>query len=84
MNEDAAERCSDVLERLWEYLDGELGAAGAAGIREHLDRCARCYPQYDFQKAFKEFLRSQSGQPAPPALRRAIFQRLLEEESGDR
>lgn len=34
--------CADVLEDLSLYMDGELGAEGAAAIDEHLRECDRC------------------------------------------
>ncbi len=48
--------CREVLEQLWEFLDGELPAGEAAEIREHLSDCAHCNPQYEFQLRFLEAL----------------------------
>jgi mycothiol system anti-sigma-R factor len=48
--------CQDVLQQLWEYLDGELPAGDAEEIREHLADCAHCNPQYEFQLRFLEAL----------------------------
>ena len=81
MNESDHTACTDVLTRLWEYIDGELTPERTALIQEHLQRCQACYPRYDFQKAFVEFVGRQCHQPAPPGLRRKIFQMLLESES---
>lgn len=44
--------CSVVLEQLWEFLDEELAPERVAAIRTHLELCAKCYPDYDFEKAF--------------------------------
>ena len=44
--------CHEVMRRLWAYLDGELAEADATEVREHIDMCARCYPQHRFQLAF--------------------------------
>jgi|SRR5579862_503954 len=46
--------CSTVLQQLWEYLDAELGPDRMQAVRTHLALCAKCYPQYDFEKAFLE------------------------------
>jgi anti-sigma factor RsiW len=35
-------RCSEVLERLTEYVDGELDATGAKKIENHLLGCPNC------------------------------------------
>ena len=34
--------CSEVLARVYSYLDGEIGVAGCAEIRVHLDECGPC------------------------------------------
>lgn len=44
--------CRVVLEQLWEFLDEELAPDRVAAIRTHLELCAKCYPDYDFEKAF--------------------------------
>lgn len=72
--------CQEVIAQLWEYIDGELTPERAERIREHLEMCERCYPQYDFQRTFRAFLRKQSEHPAPRGLRRRVFQMLLAEE----
>jgi len=45
-------RCEHVLERLWDFLDGELSPEDEAAVKKHLDICNRCYPQYYFQRAY--------------------------------
>ena len=74
MTEPKAATCSDVLTRLWEYIDGELTPERTGLIQQHLERCQACYPQYDFQKTFVAFVGRQCTQPAPPGLRRKIFE----------
>lgn len=73
--------CGEVMERLWAFLDGELDASDEAAVRRHLEMCNRCYPQYDFQRAYFEFTRRvRKTDGAPPELRRRLFQAILEEE----
>jgi len=48
--------CAAALRQLWDYLDGELTPERLAQIRVHLDSCRRCYPHYDFERAFLEAL----------------------------
>ncbi len=73
--------CRTVKERLYEFIDGELEDPDLVfKIREHLEACQRCYPSYRFEKAFLRFLCEQRVHPAPPELRRKIFERILEEE----
>jgi anti-sigma factor (TIGR02949 family) len=74
--------CDHVIAKLWEYVDGELGEEQAEKIRAHLEICGRCFPQYNFQRAYKEFIRRSGEQPLPPGLRRRVFEAILAEESG--
>jgi anti-sigma factor (TIGR02949 family) len=74
--------CDHVIARLWEYIDGELNEESAAEVRAHLDICSRCFPQYDFQRAFKEFTRRSAQKPMPPSLRRRVFEAIIAEEAG--
>lgn len=80
MNERDTISCEEALNRLWEYIDGELTPERADGIREHMRKCECCFPQYDFQKAFRTFMRRQAEQPVPPGLRQRVFERLLAEQ----
>ena len=46
--------CETVMRELWAFLDGELTADRVALIEAHLAMCTRCYPQYQFERAFLE------------------------------
>lgn len=71
--------CAGVLERLYEYIDQELDDAELMEkIRVHLEICQRCYPRFQFEKTFLEFVAELARTKAPPELKRKIFQRLLE------
>lgn len=72
--------CRDVMEKLYEYIDGELDEQTVKKIRRHLKLCKKCYPRYDFERAFLAFLKEHGRLKAPPELRRSIFARLLEED----
>lgn len=75
-------RCEDALARLWEFLDGELPPSDETAVKKHLDICNRCYPQYDFQRAYFEYARRvREREHAPPSLRRRLFERILEQEA---
>lgn len=74
--------CDEVLARLWAYIDGELTEETTAELREHLELCECCFPQYDFQQAFLALLRRHCREPMPAVARRAVFERLLREAKG--
>lgn len=77
-------RCEDALARLMEFIDGELPPQEEAAVKKHLDVCSRCYPRYDFQRAYREFTRRlRDSEHAPPTLRRRLFQKILEQEASN-
>lgn len=74
--------CTEVLERIYEYLDGELTPDVEAHIREHLAMCRKCYPHFRHEEVFLRFLeRRELLVKAPPPLRRRIMQMLVDEEA---
>jgi anti-sigma factor (TIGR02949 family) len=73
--------CEDALARLWEFLDDELPPQEEAAVRKHLEICNRCYPKYDFQRAYFAYARQMRGrQLASTDARRDLFARLLARE----
>jgi anti-sigma factor (TIGR02949 family) len=80
MNEERMIPCDHVIAQLWEYLDGDLDELRSEQVRRHLDVCARCFPEYDFRRAYLKFMRRCSTQQVPAELRRRVFETILEEE----
>lgn len=74
--------CHVALARLWAFIDGELEPDSADEVRSHLEVCKRCYPQYDFQRAYFERMRRLGARPEPPELRARVFDCLLVEAAG--
>jgi anti-sigma factor (TIGR02949 family) len=81
-NSEGMMHCHEALSQLWAYIDGELQPELNERVRLHLEMCRRCYPQYDFHRAFVAYLGRVDKGGVPPTLRRRIFERLLAEESG--
>lgn len=71
--------CDQVMDRLWAFIDGELPAVEEQAVREHLEICGRCFPQYDWNRAYARFMRNASARMTNPALRRRVFEALLHE-----
>jgi mycothiol system anti-sigma-R factor len=73
--------CQETLQRLYEYLDGELTAETTAEIRRHIERCQECYPEVRQTTAFRDALhRAARGQPVcPDSLRRKVAALLRRE-----
>lgn len=75
--------CREAAARIYEYLDRELTPHLALEIERHLEACAGCYGNFEFQRAFLEFLaRRGRAVRAPEELRRRISQ-LIRASQGD-
>jgi anti-sigma factor (TIGR02949 family) len=73
--------CDQVMERLWEFIDGELPPAEEQAVQAHLEICGRCFPQYDWDRAYARFIHSAAQRMGNPALRRRVFEALLRESA---
>ncbi|SDL91092.1 mycothiol system anti-sigma-R factor [Nonomuraea maritima] len=74
--------CSEVLEKVYAYLDGELTADDVAEIRVHLDECSPCLQEYDLDKAIKALVAKHCGcDPVPSDLRSKVLARIAEVRS---
>lgn len=66
--------CSEVLERVFLYLDGELPPEAEQDVREHLDECAPCLRQYGLEQAVKALVARSCGcDPVPEELRTKVL-----------
>jgi mycothiol system anti-sigma-R factor len=70
--------CSEITERLWQYLDGELAAKEAAAVDGHLDGCSWCRRHQRCDRAFLMLVARALSRPAaaPRSLHLAIRVRL--------
>jgi mycothiol system anti-sigma-R factor len=71
--------CTEVLDRVYGYLDGELDDLDCAKIRQHLDECGPCLREYGLEEAVKRVVQKHcSCDPAPAELRAKILVRIRE------
>jgi mycothiol system anti-sigma-R factor len=71
--------CREVLDRVYEYLDGELTGHDIAKIKQHLEECAPCLSEYDLDVVLKALVRRSCGcEQAPEDLRARILVRITE------
>ena len=70
--------CREVIDRLWEYLDGELVAEEAAAVHRHLGECPTCHPRCRSDRAFLlVIVRALTAPcPIPDGLAEAVRARL--------
>ena len=75
--------CMEALERLQEYLDGELDGVSHEEVAHHFAMCQRCYPHLQLEERFKELLhRSQEGETCPDRVRAQVLELLSTEADG--
>ena len=75
--------CKEAIERLVEYLDGELTAATLAEFEAHLERCAPCRAYLATYRRTDEFV-TKAHQVDMPERLRAKLRTLLETRRGRR
>ncbi len=63
---DAPFDCHAAVARLWDYLDGELGATDRRAVDAHLAECERCPPHFTFERAFLRAVRQARREPEVP------------------
>ena len=69
--------CSEVLELVYGFLDGEIDDASRARIAQHLDECSPCLRQYGLEQSVKALVhRSCACSTAPEQLRIQIVTRI--------
>ena len=77
--------CSDCLERLYAYLDRELGPAEVTKVRAHLDECGGCEENFVIEERFLAHVRDcHTEDKAPTDLRMRIVTRLRMEHDAPR
>ena len=59
--------CAEALERVYEYLDGELDGATEKDVQHHFSVCKRCYPHLQLEERFLELLHESKGEVETPA-----------------
>jgi mycothiol system anti-sigma-R factor len=71
--------CSEILQRVYVFIDNELEDASSEEIRQHLEECAPCLDQYDLERCIKKLVhRSCGDDQAPAALRQKILLSLTQ------
>ena len=71
--------CSEVLARVYSYLDGEIEDKSLAQIREHLDECGPCLREFGLEEAVKRLVHKCCGHEAVPGeLRAKVLTRIAE------
>ena len=69
--------CTEVLARVYSYLDGEIEDMSFSQIRQHLDECGPCLREYGLEEAVKRLVQKCCGsEAAPTTLRTKVLVRI--------
>ena len=69
--------CTEVLDRVYGYLDGELDDLDCAKIRQHLDECGPCLREYGLEEVVKKLVHKHCGSDLVPSdLRSRVLLRI--------
>ena len=68
--------CSEAVETLYHYLDGELTATRRVEIRQHLDDCPPCFEAFDFEAELRVLISTKCRDHVPEGLRDRIAETL--------
>jgi mycothiol system anti-sigma-R factor len=69
--------CTEVLARIYDYLDGELDQGGCSDIKQHLDECGPCLREYGLEESVKKLVHKCCGSdPVPQDLRTKVLGRI--------
>ena len=69
--------CSEVLEAVYTYLDGEMDHLSYAQVKVHLEECGPCLREYGLEEAVKKLVHKYCGhEQVPPDLRQKVLLRI--------
>ncbi|WP_026314221.1 mycothiol system anti-sigma-R factor [Actinomadura flavalba] len=69
--------CTEVLARVYTYLDGELDQGGCSEVQVHLDECGPCLREYGLEESVKKLVNKSCGcEPVPADLRAKVLGRI--------
>lgn len=80
---DCGPECQEALQRLEQYLDGELPQTRVEEIKDHLAECYPCTDRATFEEQLRAIVRRECVEHAPPQLLDRIRANLSTEVSGD-
>jgi mycothiol system anti-sigma-R factor len=76
--------CQHVIQRVYEYLDGELTMWRRVAITRHLDECPPCADGYSFEMELRRVVVSKCHEEVPAELKARIAAALGLAPPGER
>jgi mycothiol system anti-sigma-R factor len=76
--------CSEAVEVLYHYLDGQLTEERRVLIRQHLDDCPPCLDAFDFEAELRVVIAHKCRESVPDHLRFRVEKaiRMIDESGG--
>ena len=66
--------CTEVLDRVYSYLDGEMDQMSYAQVRIHLDECGPCLREYGLEEVIRGLVHRHCGhEQVPVGLRQKVL-----------
>jgi mycothiol system anti-sigma-R factor len=67
------EPCSEVLSRMYFFIDQELAEADSSEIQQHLDECGPCLQEVGLERIVKALIARSCVERAPVELRQRVM-----------
>lgn len=74
--------CSEVLERMFFFIDNEMADADCGEIEQHLEECGPCLQKYDLERTVKSLVARSCAEHAPEGLRDRVLLRIRQVQVG--
>jgi mycothiol system anti-sigma-R factor len=68
--------CSEILQRMFFFIDNELERADCDEIQQHLDDCQPCLEKYNLELTVKSLVQRSCTEHAPDTLRERVLLRI--------
>ncbi|KSW29643.1 mycothiol system anti-sigma-R factor [Cellulomonas sp. B6] len=68
--------CDEAVERLWEYVDSELGVLDRDRVEAHLHECSECLEEEQIELVMKQLVKRCCQEEAPATLRLRIYEQI--------
>lgn len=68
--------CSEVLDRVYEYLDGEMPTSDYGKVKHHLEECSPCLKEFGIEDEVKRLVKRSCQDPAPEDLRARVLAKI--------
>jgi mycothiol system anti-sigma-R factor len=70
------QHCSEILQRMFFFIDNELEEADCDQIQQHLDDCGPCLEMYNLERTVKALVQRSCTEHAPENLRDRVLLRI--------